>query len=639
MNFRPHSGRRSRRCSGQTFLFIVVFVAVFLAGVIGISTDYSQVWARRQMAQAAADAACQAGAADLYINYVNPAAATTYGLDYSWIGTAYDCSTNTASSPCQYASLNGYSGSGVAVTFPSSVPGAPPLTGFGVTTPYIKVEITEPVALSFTKLLSSTGTVNVKAKATCGMVTVSSPIPLLVLHPSMDGALNRNGGATFTIYGGPQRSIQVNSSSASAVTPLSGGSGAIDLSKGGPDGTGADFGVFGNESEPSYVLTGTTGKWVSPALPWTDPWANVAAPSAPATTGAATFATFGTNGCPDPSGCVEFAPGNYVGCTSGSTTLASGGQGCLIVPTPYRFSFANWNNSTAYLAGAIIKPTAHNAGSFVFQAQNAGTSQSGSGPNPWNQTQGLTTTDGTITWLNIGALADKPKTAIFDPGLYYVGAEGLQLGAGSTARQSTATGDGNNGTTFYFSSGPGNGQNIGTINVGSSTGTQTGCIPPSTSSCIASYKPDGSSQTFGSITVASPAMQCSGGDPPPYTLPDGSVGVPASVDGNILMGPCTGTYEGTSDGHNRGFLFFQNRATTVAASWSGGGQFILSGFMYFHNSSDFSSSLSMAGNPAGNALTLGDIVTDQVNISGTSAIRMILNPNVTAPVLRPSLIE
>ena len=58
---RQEKGSRRPCCErGQAFLVIVVFIAFFLLGVLGLSTDYAQIWAHRQMAQGAADAACQA---------------------------------------------------------------------------------------------------------------------------------------------------------------------------------------------------------------------------------------------------------------------------------------------------------------------------------------------------------------------------------------------------------------------------------------------------------------------------------------------------------------------------------------------------------------------------------------------------
>src|SRR5215470_15713513 len=115
---------------GQAFLMIAIFIGLFLLGILGLATDYAQVWARRQMAQGAADAACQAGAADLFLNGTDPTASTDFpALDFSWIGTNFDCSTKAGSSPCQYASLNGYAGSHVSVSFPTSVPGVAGIPG------------------------------------------------------------------------------------------------------------------------------------------------------------------------------------------------------------------------------------------------------------------------------------------------------------------------------------------------------------------------------------------------------------------------------------------------------------------------------------------------------------------------------
>src|SRR5439155_14607342 len=109
MNGYESRSPRSHSERGQTFLVIVVFIALLLLGVLGLSTDYSQIWAHRQMAQGAADAACQAAAADVYLNAVDPAAQGTYGIDFSCVGTPFTCASKADSAPCKDASLNGYS--------------------------------------------------------------------------------------------------------------------------------------------------------------------------------------------------------------------------------------------------------------------------------------------------------------------------------------------------------------------------------------------------------------------------------------------------------------------------------------------------------------------------------------------------
>ena len=79
----------------------------------------------------------------------------------------------------------------------------------------------------------------------------------------MRSSLSNNGTSNISIVGGPQRSIQVDSPSSSAVS-ISGASGSFDLTKGGPYNTGSDFGVTGAEG-PTNFTTGATGKWVDPS--------------------------------------------------------------------------------------------------------------------------------------------------------------------------------------------------------------------------------------------------------------------------------------------------------------------------------------------------------------------------------------
>jgi hypothetical protein len=115
------------------------------------------------------------------------------------------------------------------------------------------------------------------------------------------------------------------------------------------------------------------------------------------------------------------------------------------------------------------------------------------------------------------------------------------------------------------------------------------------------------------------------------------------VDGNILLGPCSGTY-GDPAGQNRGFLLAQNRSVAAAPSLGGGAGYIFSGFVYFHNGNGATcgsntSCLSLQGGTANNSYALGNIVVDELSLGGNSSIKMILNSNETFPVLRPSLLE
>jgi len=650
------SSPRASSQKGQTFIIIMMFVGLFLLAMLGVAADYTQVWAHRQMAQGAADAACQAGAADLFLDAVDPSAAGTGGVgSFSWIGNTYDCSPSSTDPVCKYAALNGYN-TNVHVTFPSSLPGVsslPPAFGT-VAHPYIQVTVTDNVPMSFTKMVSSSNTVTITAKAGCGVIPVAVPVPLVILHKTATGALTMSGAtATIKVFGGPQRSIQVDSNSANAFS----GNGTVNLSQGGPADTGSDFAVFGGPTaKPANVNIGTTGHYLSPGGPIGDPFATVNPPLQPNTNGTATPVPFAINGCPDPNGCVEFTPGNYNGCT-GSGAIAPGAQGCPLLPykgSNPKFNIAGpaWQPSHLYTAGTLIQPTnaQHNAGSYVYIATNTGTSGTNAQvPNPWNQNvcarqadgscSGGTQPDGTITWRNVGKVVlNQLSTGIFDPGLYYVGAtNGLNFGDGSTARISTAAGDGSLGVMFYFSSNASVGvtSNSGkssacttvTLNAGSWTGNPNGCV--------VSYLISGALSPASTLWVSSQALKCPAGAANPPQ-------VPSTLDGNILLGPCTGTYK-SPDG-NRGFLFFQNRTKAASPSWGGGGQFLSSGFMYFTSGNGATcgtntSCLTLQGGSGSQSFTLGNIVVDELSLGGNPTINMILNPTATFQVLNPSLLQ
>jgi hypothetical protein len=46
-----------------------------------------------------------------------------------------------------------------------------------------------------------------------------------------------------------------------------------------------------------------------------------------------------------------------------------------------------------------------------------------------------------------------------------------------------------------------------------------------------------------------------------------------------------------------------------------------------------------AGNTGSQSFTLGDIIVDELAISGASNINMILNPTATFQVLKPTLLQ
>jgi hypothetical protein len=326
--------KKSRKPSeaGQAMLFVLLAMSLFLLAAIAFSVDMGNLWFHRQSAQSVADAACTAAAMDMLYtaNGGGPKGNFTPGTNFS-------CSSSSTAAPCVYANKNmggaasaltsGTSGYDVAFTFPASVAGLPACTtGTGapaicndpaaLTNNFVQVNVDDRVQLFFASLLSGSRTTDVGAQATCGVVAANSPIPLLVLDPRNETSVDNVGSFNIKIAGGPQRSIQVNSISSSAVN-ISGAPGTFDLTLGGPNGTGSDFGVSGNEGATNFV-TGATGQWVDPVPKISDPFASIPAPGVPGGTPTVTYGVTGAAatafGCPDPTGgCDHYTPGHYSG--------------------------------------------------------------------------------------------------------------------------------------------------------------------------------------------------------------------------------------------------------------------------------------------------------------------------------------
>lgn len=216
------------------------------------------------------------------------------------------------------------------------------------------------------------------------------------------------------------------------------------------------------------------------------------------------------------------------------------------------------------------------------------------------------------------------NTAIFQPGLYVLGGQGLKLDSLSIVRVTccggSADGDGSGGVTFYFSG-------SATLTVTSNSG-KPGLVDV--------YYRDGGTHNG----VQSRPLQCPGGVP---NEPE----IPATIDGNVLLAPCSGVY-GDPSGQYRGFLFFQDRSAAAAPSWQGGGSTLAAGFMYFHqcrpdgtglhcsapNAGGYGTSFNMGGNPGSGSYAVGSLVTDKIITSGNPGISMILNKNKYFPQLK-----
>lgn len=288
-------------------------MSIFLLGAVGLATDGSHLYAQRQMAQAAADAAAQAGIMSVFDGTNGGTLATSFATNAS-----FTCSTTDGRTPCAYARLNGFGGSTgdtVTIDFPTSAPGVT-LSGSDPVN-LLRATVQRNVSTTFLRMLGPS-TLPIKATATAAIVNVIAPVPLVITHPSLANSLSMNGTTGIKICGGPAQSVQINSSNASAYT----GGGTIDLRHAGlldsgqcDTGTGADFGIFGGSTtNPGSVSLGTLpGKYVH-SSPIQDPYASVfpSGPPVPTTAGTTRTISNGTEGCTLTT-CKEYSPGLYAG--------------------------------------------------------------------------------------------------------------------------------------------------------------------------------------------------------------------------------------------------------------------------------------------------------------------------------------
>jgi hypothetical protein len=205
----PNHARLPRE-SGQAIVLVIVSLSLFLMGALGLGLDGAQMYAHRQMAQTAADAAAQAAMMSIKDG--------TYSTSTHPFSTAatFTCAVAPATldlrTPCVYAQYNGFGTSTdtVTVSFPTTVTG---VTLASVTTPAVTVTVQRTLTTSLMRFLGIS-TVTIKAKATSGMVSTVPATCLYVLDPSAASAFVASNGASVTMNCG----LEVNSSNATAAS-------------------------------------------------------------------------------------------------------------------------------------------------------------------------------------------------------------------------------------------------------------------------------------------------------------------------------------------------------------------------------------------------------------------------------------
>jgi hypothetical protein len=347
---------------GQAVLLVILGLSLFLIGALGLALDGGQMYAHRQMAQTAADAAAEGGIMSMFAG-TNATSASPFGTGSP--PAAFTCSTADGRTPCVYARRNGFGGSAadtVSIDFPTAIAG---VTLSSDPAPAIRVTVKRTLNTGLIRFIGPS-TTSITSIAVAAIVNQSNRVPLLITHPTFPSTFT-NGSALLKICGGPPVSVQVNSENATAVSI----SKVVDLSHAGPNdpgdcstGTGGDFAVFGGPTSPAASLSlGTTGHYDQPSAPQRDPYENIPAPAIPAA--GATTVVIGV-GCPA-SQCTLYSPGLY-------TSLIVKNDTALFKPGLYYINgaqgFGNAANGDMLMAAGYPLDPNTGAGMVVY---NTGT--------------------------------------------------------------------------------------------------------------------------------------------------------------------------------------------------------------------------------------------------------------------------
>jgi hypothetical protein len=187
-------------------------MSLFLFAALGLAIDGGQMFAQRQMAQAAADAAAQAGIMSI-LRGTNISSSNPFGTGTPPIASSA-CTTADARTPCVYARYNGFGGTAadtVTLSFPTTVAG---VTLSSATVPAFSVTVQRTLKTGLMRFVGIAAS-SVTAKATAALVGTVSPDSIIVLNPTVQNSLLINNGAAVTLTGG---AIAVNSNNGDALS-------------------------------------------------------------------------------------------------------------------------------------------------------------------------------------------------------------------------------------------------------------------------------------------------------------------------------------------------------------------------------------------------------------------------------------
>jgi hypothetical protein len=342
------------RRDGQAIILVVLAMSIFLIAALGLAVDGAQMYAQRQMAQAAADAAAQAGIMSIFSG-TNSTSAYPFGTGATPIASSV-CTTTDGRTPCVYARDNGFGGTAadtVTLSFPATVTG---VTLSSATVPAFSVAVQRTLQTGLIRFAGGPATSSVIAKATAALIGSVSPYCIYALDPSAQNAFQAVGGATVTINGCGVAIDSTNSSAGTATGNSHVAASAINV-----------VGGFVNSSS-TVTPTPVTGVSRVP-----DPFALLPAP----TVGTCNF----TNYSPG-YGTWHLGPGTYCGginISNGSTATFSQGMyvinGGGISLTGGTTSTSTGSGVTFYLTGSNAtyqSALISNGASATFSAPTSG---------------------------------------------------------------------------------------------------------------------------------------------------------------------------------------------------------------------------------------------------------------------------
>jgi Flp pilus assembly protein TadG len=232
---------RTRRGSALAVLAVSL---VIIVGVMAVVLDGGVLMAERRHAQSVADSAAYAAAGSLYQNY-----ASDNGLDRT--GSAKTIALAIAAD-------NGYANDGTTSTVTVNIP---PLSGpFKGTSGHAEVLVSYQQPKLFSALWGA-GSMSVTARTTARGIAIASDIGLLLLDPSMSGAVLAKGNGPVNV---PNGRVVVNSSAAAAVDLR--GNGSV---------TALETDITGGASDSKGDLHGSVKTGVAPTP---DPFASLPVP-------------------------------------------------------------------------------------------------------------------------------------------------------------------------------------------------------------------------------------------------------------------------------------------------------------------------------------------------------------------------